>query len=30
MNALEVCRLKLQIDEALKPYGASAVSWPSS
>ncbi len=29
MNPTEVYRLKLQIDEALRPYGASAVAWPT-
>ncbi len=29
MNPTEVYRLKLKIDEALRPYGASAVSWPT-
>ncbi len=27
MDTVEVYRLKLKIDEALKPYGASAVAW---
>ena len=29
MNALERYQFKKQIDEALKPYGASAVAWPT-
>ncbi len=29
MNPTEVYRLKLQIDEVLRLYGASAVSWPT-